>query len=107
MLIGTLLFIGKRKYDLRAALGLAVVGVPGVLVGSFIIKSLSLWVLNWLVFVIVLYTAATLLVAASRTTRAAGDQAKASPSVALPLSLTRPGSRAPTGPGHPRKSCCA
>jgi uncharacterized membrane protein YfcA len=73
MPIGSVLFIRKRKYDLRAALGLAIGGVPGVLVGAFIIKSLSLRVLNWLVFVIVLYTAATLLVAASRATRTAGD----------------------------------
>jgi uncharacterized membrane protein YfcA len=67
MPIGSLLFIRKRKYDLRAALGLAAGGVPGVLIGAFVIKSLSLQVLNWLVFVIVLYTAATLLAAASRS----------------------------------------
>lgn len=69
MPIGSVLFIRKRKYDLRAALGLALGGVPGVLVGAFIIKSLSLRVLNWLVFVIVLYTAVTMLAAASRSTR--------------------------------------
>lgn len=69
MPIGSVLFIRKRKYDLRAALGLALGGVPRVLVGAFIIKSLSLRVLNWLVFVIVLYTAVTMLAAASRSTR--------------------------------------
>lgn len=73
MPIGSVLFIRKRKYNLRAALGLAVGGVPGVLVGAFIIKSLSLRVLNWLVFLIVLYTAATLLAVASRSTHAAAD----------------------------------
>jgi uncharacterized membrane protein YfcA len=73
MPIGSVLFIRKRKYDLRAALGLALGGVPGVLIGAFIIRSLSLRVLNWLVLVIVLYTAATLLAAAARSTRAATD----------------------------------
>jgi uncharacterized membrane protein YfcA len=54
-------FIRKQKYDLRAALGLAVGGVPGVLIAAYIVKSLPLGIVRWLVVVVVVYTAIMLL----------------------------------------------
>jgi len=54
-------FIRKEKYDLRAALGLAIGGIPAVLIAALIVKSLPIQYVRWLVVVVVLYTAGTLL----------------------------------------------
>ena len=64
MPIGGVQFIRKAGYDLRAAIGLAIGGIPGVLIAAFIVKSLSLDTVRWLVVVVVVYTAAMLLRAA-------------------------------------------
>ena len=62
-------FIKKAKYDLRAALGLALGGVPAVLIAAFIVKSLPLTAMRWLVVVVVLYTAVSLLRSAAAEPR--------------------------------------
>ena len=54
-------FIRKGKYSLRAAVGLAIGGVPGVLIAAYIVKSLPLVAVRWLVVVVVAYTAVMLL----------------------------------------------
>jgi uncharacterized membrane protein YfcA len=78
MPIGSLRFIRERSYSLRAALGLAIGGVPGVLLAAYIVKSLPLYAVRWLVIVVVLYTAVTLLLSASSEKRAsAAEPAKA------------------------------
>ncbi|HMC55060.1 MAG TPA: sulfite exporter TauE/SafE family protein [Gemmatimonadaceae bacterium] len=59
-------FLRTGRYDLRAALGLAIGSIPGVLLAAFIVKSLPLSAVRWLVVVVVLYTAVTLLRAALR-----------------------------------------
>ena len=64
MPIGSLRFIREQSYSLRNALGLAIGGVPGVLVAAFIVRSLDLGTVRWLVLVVVLYTAITLLLSA-------------------------------------------
>jgi uncharacterized membrane protein YfcA len=61
MPIGGLQFVRKGGYDLRAAVGLAIGGIPGVLIAAFIVKSLPLYTVRWLVVVVVVYTAAMLL----------------------------------------------
>jgi uncharacterized membrane protein YfcA len=61
MPVGGLQFVRKGGYDLRAAVGLAIGGIPGVLIAAFIVRSLSLDAVRWLVVVVVLYTAAMLL----------------------------------------------
>jgi uncharacterized membrane protein YfcA len=65
MPVGSAQFIRKDKYDLRAAIGLALGGVPGVLLAAYIVKSLPLVAVRWLVVVVVVYTAINLLVAAA------------------------------------------
>jgi uncharacterized membrane protein YfcA len=65
MPVGSLRFIRERCYSLRAALGLAIGGIPGVLLAAFIVKSLSLGAVRWLVIIVVLYTAITMLVSAT------------------------------------------
>ena len=71
MPVGSLRFIRERSYSLRAALGLAIGGIPGVLLAAFIVRSLPLDAVRWLVIVVVVYTAVTMLLSASRD-RAAG-----------------------------------
>jgi uncharacterized membrane protein YfcA len=61
MPVGSLKFIKERAYSLRAALGLAIGGIPGVIVAATIVKSLNLVTVRWLVIVVVLYTAVTML----------------------------------------------
>jgi uncharacterized membrane protein YfcA len=54
-------FIRKEKYDLRAAVGLAMGGIPAVLIAAFIVGSLPLGYIRWLVVAVVIYTATSLL----------------------------------------------
>jgi uncharacterized membrane protein YfcA len=61
MPVGSLKFIRERKYDRHTAIGLAIGGIPGVLVAAFIVKSLPLQWLYWLVVVVVLYAAVLML----------------------------------------------
>jgi uncharacterized membrane protein YfcA len=69
MPVAGLRFIAAQKYDLRAAAGLALGGIPGVLIAAFIVKQLPLLWLRWLVVVVVTYAAIAMLRAA-RTRRA-------------------------------------
>jgi len=64
MPVGSLKFIRERAYSLRVALGIALGGIPGVIIAAKIVKSLDLHTVRWLVIVVVLYTALTMLWAA-------------------------------------------
>jgi uncharacterized membrane protein YfcA len=59
-------FVRAGRFHGRAALGLALAGVPGVLVAAWLVQSLPLEALRWLVLAVVLYAAVTLLAAAGR-----------------------------------------
>jgi uncharacterized membrane protein YfcA len=59
-------FIRLERYDVRAVLGLMIGSVPAVLLAAFIVKSLPLTAVRWLVIVVVVYTAVGLLRAALR-----------------------------------------
>ncbi len=61
MPVGSMRFIKEGKYHLRAALGLAIGGIPGVLLAAYIVKSLPLYWVKWLVIVVVVYTATMML----------------------------------------------
>jgi uncharacterized membrane protein YfcA len=61
---GSTRFIVKERYNLRAALGLALGGIPAVLLAAYIVRSLNLYYVRWLVVVVVVYTALSLLRAA-------------------------------------------
>jgi uncharacterized membrane protein YfcA len=67
---GSVRFIRSARYDLKAAVALAVGGVPGVLLAAFIVKSLSIDKVRWLVVFVVLYTAGMLLHSALKESRA-------------------------------------
>jgi uncharacterized membrane protein YfcA len=64
MPIAGMRFIAHRRYDARAALGLALGGIPGVLIAAFIVKQLPLLWLRWLVVIVVTYAAIAMLRAA-------------------------------------------
>jgi uncharacterized membrane protein YfcA len=61
MPVGSARFIRKGSYDLHAALGLALGGIPAVLIAAFIVKSLPLVYVRWLVIAVVVYTSIMLL----------------------------------------------
>jgi uncharacterized membrane protein YfcA len=67
-------FIRKESYDARAALGLAQGGIPAVLIAAFIVKSLPLTAVRWLVIVVVIYTAMMMLRSAMLKRLAAAQQ---------------------------------
>jgi uncharacterized membrane protein YfcA len=57
-------FIKANRYSVRSALGLTLGGIPGVLVAAFVVKSLPLLWLRWLVVLVVTYAAALMLISA-------------------------------------------
>lgn len=57
----SLQFIKARRFDPRLALGLAIGGIPAVLVAAFIVKEMPLDMLRWLVSIVVLIAAGMLL----------------------------------------------
>ncbi|MDE2250178.1 MAG: sulfite exporter TauE/SafE family protein [Gammaproteobacteria bacterium] len=63
---GGVRFIRSGRYDYQAALGLAIGGIPGVLVAIYLVKSLPLQWLRWLVLVAVVYAAGMLLASARK-----------------------------------------
>ncbi len=71
-------FVRSRAYHAQAALGLALGAVPGVLIAAFLVRSLPLGAVRWLVVVVVVYTAAHMLMTA-RTESAAGAEGAVAP----------------------------
>lgn len=78
MPISSLNFLKSDRIDLRIVLGMALGGIPAVLVAALVVKSLDLVTLRWLVVVVVIYAAALLLrsaLFAKKTTPDAGSPA--------------------------------
>jgi uncharacterized membrane protein YfcA len=61
---GSVQFIRKHSYDLRAAVGLAIGGIPGVVIAASFVWGLPVGAVRWLVIIVVVYTAVMLLRAA-------------------------------------------
>jgi uncharacterized membrane protein YfcA len=59
-------FIAKGSYDLKASVGLTLGGIPAVLIAAYLVRSLPLGAVRWLVVVVVIYTAFMLLRSSSR-----------------------------------------
>jgi uncharacterized membrane protein YfcA len=70
--------IGIGQIDLRIVLGLAIGGIPAVLVAAFLVKEMPTEMLRWLVCVVVLYAAAVMAHAALKGWR----EGKAEPGTA-------------------------
>ncbi len=67
MLAGSSQFIKKNSYDRQTAVALSVAGAAGVLVAAFVVKSLPLIVLKWIVCAVVFYTSGSMLRSARTT----------------------------------------
>ena len=63
-------FIATGRFNLKASIGLIIGGIPAVFIAVYIVKSLPLLYVRWLVVAVVLYTAVTLL-RSSRATQPA------------------------------------
>ena len=61
MPVGGIRFIRGGAYHLPAAVGLALGGIPGVLAAAFLVRSLSLSALRWMVITVVVYAAIVML----------------------------------------------
>jgi len=66
-------FLKAGRYGLKAALGLAIGGVPAVLIAAFIVRSLPLNAMRWLVVAVVLYAAILMLRSAVTERRVAAS----------------------------------
>lgn len=64
------------QVDLRIVLGLALGGIPAVIVAAFIVKEMPLEMLRWLVLVVVIYAAAVMFRAARVGRREQQDAAQ-------------------------------
>jgi uncharacterized membrane protein YfcA len=65
MPVGSLRFIREQAYSFRNAVGLGIGGVVGVYIAAKFFESLNIRTVRWLVIVVVLYTAITMLLSAS------------------------------------------
>ncbi len=63
-------FIKRESYSPQPAAGLTLGGLPGVLIAAFLVTSMPLKAVRWLVVVVVTITAATMLWAAWKESRA-------------------------------------
>ena len=75
MPVASVRFMRFDRYALRAALGLAIGGIPAVLIAALIIKSLPLTVVRWLVIAVVVYASTAML-------RSAAAEAQPKPAAA-------------------------
>ena len=64
MPVASVKFIKTASYNRKAALAMAIPGSIAVLIAAFIVKSLPLETLQWVVLGVILYTSATMLLAA-------------------------------------------
>jgi uncharacterized membrane protein YfcA len=64
MPVSSVRFVRTRTYHVQAALGLALGAVPAVLIAAFLVKSLPLGAVRWLVVFVVVYTSLNMLATA-------------------------------------------
>jgi len=79
MPVGSIRFIQKQSYAPRASVWLALAGIPAVLLAAYVVRSLPLGAVRWLVVCVVLYTAVAML----RSARAERMVPAAAPAPAL------------------------
>ena len=77
MPVGSLRFIREQAYSFRNAVGLSIGGVVGSYVAAKFFESLDIRTVRWLVIVVVLYTAVTMLISAASEKPAAATPPKA------------------------------
>jgi uncharacterized membrane protein YfcA len=66
MAAGSARFVKEKAYDPKAAIALTLSGIFGVFVAAYIIKSLPLTALKWVVMGVVLYTSVWMFISAAK-----------------------------------------
>lgn len=66
---GAIRFMKADRFDTRAALGLTLGGIPGVLIAGLLVRSLPLSALRWMVVCVVVYAATMMLRSAASRRR--------------------------------------
>ncbi len=79
MPVASLRFIREGSYALRPSLGLAIGGIPAVVIAAKVVGSMDVVTMRWLVIVVVLYTAVAMLWSAAAESRARRASAEAVP----------------------------
>lgn len=64
--VGSIRFIQQKRYRWKSAIGMTLGGIPGVLLAAYLVRSLPLYPLRWLVFIVMIYTAVMMLRSAAR-----------------------------------------
>lgn len=68
MPVASIKFIKEGAYDRRASMGITIGGIVGVIIAAYIVKSLPLNILKWLVIGVILYTSITMMKSALKNT---------------------------------------
>ncbi len=63
-------FVKEGAYDRKASMAITIFGAVGVLIAAYIVKSLPLKILTWLVIVVILYTSVMMFRSATKKTDA-------------------------------------
>jgi uncharacterized membrane protein YfcA len=69
MAAGSARFVKEKAYDPKAAVALTLAGIFGVFLAAFVIKSLPLTVMKWVVLGVVLYTSTMMFISARPSRR--------------------------------------
>jgi len=69
MAAGSARFVREKAYDPKAALALTLFGTIGVFIAAYVVRSLPLDVMKWVVLGVVLYTSAVMFLSARRSGR--------------------------------------
>jgi uncharacterized membrane protein YfcA len=81
MAAGSARFVKEKAYDRKAALALTVGGVLGVFLAAYVVKSLPLTVMKWVVLGVVLYTSMWMFISARQC---AAEDKKSKPAYCPP-----------------------
>ena len=69
MPVGSIKFIKEGAYPRKASLILSLSAVVGVFIAAYLVKSLPLYILKWLVIGVIFYTSISMLIAANRASK--------------------------------------
>ncbi|MEJ8554599.1 TSUP family transporter [Tepidibacter sp. Z1-5] len=66
MPVASVKFVKEEALDRRASMGITIGGTIGVFIAAYLVKSLPMDILKWLVIAVIFYTASTMLKSASK-----------------------------------------
>ncbi len=68
MPVASVKFVKEQAYNMKASVAIAICGTVGVFIAAYIVKSLPLDILRWLVIGVILYTSVTMLISYLKNT---------------------------------------